>query len=247
MKTLDCPWEINNIGKTTVEVTIESSDTFNEKIIDGVIGNSEYVVVKVPVNKADFNIGLTKMGFIFIETQFQVSKSNKSFNYNDRLINMLSEDLSFRTIEDTDSLEKVLAKITPDMFSTDRVYIDPMLGADYSCIRYKNWIRSSFSSESVMYELEQKNKAIGFSLLKKQSGNSFDYILGGMYEEYKNSGYGLLTPASPFLYCHLNKIDCNKVETHISSNNLPVVKLYNYLGYSINGLSYVYVKHNILA
>ena len=34
---------------------------------------------------------------------------------------------------------RVIDKITPGMFSTDRVSLDPLLGMDVACIRYKNW------------------------------------------------------------------------------------------------------------
>ncbi len=64
-----------------------------------------------------------------------------------------------------------------------------------------------------------------------------------LYLPYQRRGLGIVTAAAPLLYGmnYPSTIRCE--ETSISSNNMPVVRLYNYLDFRIDGLWYVFVKH----
>ena len=54
---------------------------------------------------------------------------------------------------------------------------------------------------------------------------------------------GLLTTSSPLMYVSKENIDVSEEMACISSNNIPVVKLYDRLGFHLNEQHYVFVKH----
>ena len=239
----DTPWEIANLGVTSCEFSVGETDVFIDCTPALAGEEAEYAVVKVPSDKADFLFGLPGLSYSFVETQFSISKAMASFDYSDRLVRKMSESFSFVPVENGDAGQAVLDSITPGMFSTDRIHLDPLFGPEAGRIRYVNWIRSVMDvPDSVFFEFVRKGTRYGFALCRVQPGDVWDYLLGGVYEPYLNHGLGLLTPAAPFLYAKAAGVPLKRVETSISSNNLPVVKLYQYLGYRLETLRYVYVR-----
>ena len=63
MKITNCFWEQVNIGKRTVEITVEATDSFSLDMLNNACNGYDYLVVKVPMNKPSFNFGLSNMGF----------------------------------------------------------------------------------------------------------------------------------------------------------------------------------------
>ncbi len=238
----DCFWEINNLGDPTLEITIEDNDLFHNFNFSELEKGYSYIVVKVPVSHADFNFGLSRLGYTFIETQFHVTKSFKSFNDTDRLIQRISRDLQFKDITTDTEKKELLDSITDGMFSTDRVTLDPRFGLQAGRKRYVNWLSSDIEKKNtILYEYIYSGNRIGFSYLVEKD-RVLDYALGGIYKPFQSWGLGLLTPASPFLYCASKGLSFDKIETHISSNN-SVFRFYHYLGYNIEDMSYVFIKH----
>ena len=85
MKIIDCYWELKNLGEKTAEVMVEKKDSFQRDVFEDVNHKFSYVVVKVPMNMMGFNFGLSSMGFTMIETQINISKRYKKFNFEDKL------------------------------------------------------------------------------------------------------------------------------------------------------------------
>lgn len=244
MKVTDCFWELDNIGKKTVEVRVESSDCFDASAVSAAVSGYEYMVVKVPVNKLEFNLGLQDLGFTFVETQFHISKTYKSFDFEDRLVKIVTQGLEFHDITTPQELEQVAQRITPDMFTTDRVCLDPVFGPETGRRRYVNWMKSAWSRGDKVFEYSKDGRRIGFALLKySEDGSIVDGLLGGIYSEYQDEGLGLLTPAVPFLYAKDRNQPFKKMITSISSNNKGVVLVYNLLGFSVNSMEYIFIKH----
>ena len=243
MDVIDCYWEIENLNKRTVEIEISPSDTITQDGIENIIRNYEYIVVKVPVNRVDINFILSKQGFSMIESQLTISKNYKDFDFGDKYISYIYNDVDFEDICESNAFDKMLNSITPNMFSTDRIFLDPEYGPDISCNRYKNWLKTSFQkNECKFYEYSYKGNRVGFTMYKEDNG-IWKGILGGIYEEFQNEGLGILTASSFFLYAKMKDIKMKKLIGAISSNNVPMVSIYNHLDFRLLSNNYVFIKH----
>lgn len=238
-----CPWEEVNLGVKTIEVKIEEKDSFSEDEFAISKKDASYIVIKVPVNKPDFLIGLSKIGFTFIEAQYQVSKKIKEFDFNDRFIKSLLPKISFSRILSETQLEELISNITPNMFCTDRIYIDPFFKKGASCKRYTNWLRNELGKDDINISYMNLNgEKVGFFMEKYDKNNS-ENLLAGIFECAQGFGLGILTPSGSILSHHNDGSNLYKITTAISSNNIPVFNLYQYLNFNIDKTYYVFVKH----
>lgn len=243
MKITDCFWEQTNIGKRTVEITIEKGDVFSANVINDLIGKYEYAVIKVPMKMEDFNFGLSAMGFTIIENQIHVSKKYKDFDFNAPYISVFYSDIEFEEVTTSEQLEEIICQMTPDMFSTDRIVLDAQFGTSIGMRRYQNWMKTEHeTNRSRLCKILYRGEHIGFFMFRIKQG-AVDGLLGGIYKKYQDCGMGILTPTSPFLYAKKRNIQFKKMITSISSNNMPVIQLYNFLNFKIDNMTYVFVKH----
>lgn len=241
MKVVDCIWELKNLDKKTVEISVGKEDIFSRDIIEQSISNYEYAVVKVSMDMPSFNIGLSNMGFVCIETQMNVGINLHDFDFSK--VEHLYSDTSYELINNDDDFTSVVSNLLPGMFSTDRISLDPQFGEAIACRRYINWLTFEYESKrSQLIKVIYKNEHIGFMLIKTD-GDTIDLILNGLYKQYQGKGLGILTPASPMMYVKKNSLNITKEVTSISSNNIPVVKLYNRLNFQLLQQTYVFVKH----
>lgn len=243
MNITDCFWELDNIGKNTAELSILPGEVPDENQLEEVCNNYEYVVVKVPMRNVDFNYVLSKMGFVLMEVQMNVSMEVAKFDY--KLVQDFIGKVNYRDVTTKADVEKVLELMTPDMFSTDRITLDRSFGPSIGLRRYRNWIAKEFdNNRSSLVAVSYDNNDIGFMLYRIE-GTHFHLLLNGLYKEWQGRHFGIITPSSPLLYIKQKKM--NEIEknlTSISSNNIPVVKLYNRLGFILDSETYVFVKHN---
>ncbi len=244
MKFVDCVWELKNLGRRVCEVNIEADDIFDEREIIEKTSFFDYVVVKVGMNHTDFNFGLSRLGFSMVETQLNISMRYKDFNFDDRLVKRFLPHVDEKIVTSSDDLDGIINRITPNMFTTDRIYLDPKFDKNSSMIRYSNWIKTEFQrNTSIVKEILFDGVAIGFCMQRDKNG-IISGLLGGIYEKEQSEGYGLLTACSGFLTSKKNGYPFIKMHTAISSNNYPMLQIYNYLNFKIHNMTYVFVKHN---
>ena len=244
MEFVDCIWELDNLGKRTCEISYNDKDVFNIDDLFNKIKSYEYVVVKVPMNMPYINARLSELGFILIETQLSISKKYKDFNFDDRLIKCLYPRVSEKIVSSEEDLCFILDRISSNMFSTDRIYLDPNFGQDCSMRRYKNWLRTEFhNNTSIIKSIVYDGNEIGFGMHREKDGITYG-LLGGIYENSQSEGFGMLTACFGFLTSKKFGKPFKKTLTAISSNNVPMVQIYNYLNFKIDNMKYVFVKHN---
>ena len=247
MKVIDCYWEFDNFGEKVAEVVVENHDVFDRTEFQNINSNYQYVVVKVPMNMLSFNFGLTEMGYTMIETQINISKRYKDFNFEDRLVKNVFPHVSTTRISTREELEDIISKITPDMFSTDRIYLDPYFSHEVSSKRYINWMRTDFDKgKAIIVKTFYDDINVGFSFTHIDDDGTKHGLLGGIYEEYQDMGLGIMTAGLAFIMAKKNHSEFKVLRTAISSNNPHVWQFYNYLGFKIDKMSYVFVKHNKL-
>lgn len=244
MKVVDCVWELENLGERVCEIYIEQDDLYDENRIEESARDFDYVVIKVPVNMPGFNIGLSNQGFTMIETQINISKKYKEFDFNDRLVKYMIKHVDEKTIATEKELEEILKEITPNMFSTDRIYLDPHFSREASMRRYINWIKTEFSNKTaIITQTYFDGKEVGFGMCRDFEGCRTG-LLGGVYESVQAEGLGILTGCIGFLIGKKYNRPFTALKTSISSNNIPMLQIYNYLHFKIDKMTYVFVKHN---
>lgn len=242
MKIVDCVWEKEVLGCRVAEATVLSTDT-PEEIELSSLNDYDYVVVKVPMHMVNTNYLLAKNGFTLAEVQCKLSKTYNSFDFDDKLIRYLYPDVSFCEINDEKGIRSILDSITPNMFSTDRITLDPVFGKEKGCLRYKHWIEDAFFNRNANFmSIFYRDEHVGFSMYSMNNG-IIDGILGGVYEKFQSYGIGMLTPTRHFLNAKKNEKPFKKLCTSISSNNEPVWRFYNYLNFKVDQLFYVFIKH----
>ena len=244
MNIRDCYWELKNLGVTVAEIEIENTDVFDLDSIVNVEDQYQYIVVKVPMGKPEFNFNLMRLGYTMIETQLNISKKYKDFNFEDRLVRSVYPHATSQQISTQDELEEILSNITPDMYSTDRIYLDKRFSHECSSNRYKNWIRTEFENKTAIIKKSFYDDVnVGYSMARVCDNGTRIGLLGGIYEKYQTMGLGILTTGLSFISAHKEKEPFKMMKTAVSSNNPPVWQLYNYLGFKIDKMAYVFVKH----
>lgn len=240
MTIIECPWEILNLEKNTAEVTVSNEDIFNACLYSELASRYEYLVVKVPMKMPKFNEGLASLGFTMIETQMNIFK-----HVNGLIIhNSISDYVSFEDLKSKDDISRITLQISPNMFSTDRITLDGSFGPEIGMRRYVNWITSDFKEKkSRVTIVKYHTDEVGF-MMYRIVGDTFFLLLNGLYQSWQGKHMGIITPYSPEMYIHQNHLKISKIETSISSNNIPVVKLYSKLGFGVSSLYYVFIKHN---
>ncbi len=245
MKVIDCYWELSNLSEKVVEIIIEKNDVPNLEKLNEIVSKYQYAVVKVPMNMPMFNIGLASSGFFLIETQLNISKRYKDFNFEDKLIRKIYPHIHSEIVNSYEALDDLLSKITPDMYSTDRIYLDPHFDHSKSSQRYINWIRTEFeNNKGIVTKTFYDDKNVGFSLYRLNEQGVIHGLLGGVFEEYQDSGLGLMTASAKFIVAHKDNNPFKVIHTTISSNNVPMMQFYNYLHFKVDSMTYVFVKHN---
>lgn len=242
MKIVDCFWEIANIGKKTCEITLSPDELIEETALQQQCEVYEYVVVKISTTNMHNSLLLGKMGFSFAETQIAIQKDllNQQ-EITDSIASFYLKNSYVERVVNEEQFRNVLDQMSSNMFTTDRIYLDPYFGAEYSLNRYRNWMRTEYEKGTPIYELKYKKNSVGF-IMCRTDHNVTDALLGGIYENYQNRGLGLLLPLVPYMMP--DRIDWYR--TRISSNNLPVWKMYERLHFAITNFEYIFIKHNEL-
>lgn len=243
MVITDCVWEVANIGKQTCEVLIEENDKVDVELLNELNDKYEYQVIKVAPANVEANFLLCNAGFFLIETQVEVELKYKDFNFDDPLVKFIEPCVSFLDITEKEDFETIFDRMTPEMFNSDRLALDPYFGLVFSYKRYCNWMRTSFDNKSASFlHMIYKGEYVGFSMYRIKD-NVWHGDLGGVYPQY-GQGLGLLTACAAFLYMKQRDFKVSKLVSAISSNNGPVIPTFNHCHYNFKKYKYVFVKHN---
>lgn len=243
MEIIDAIWEKANIDSRVVEIIIEKGDSINDFDVDDISAGKDYVVVKVPTDMTDYNWFLGSKGFVMIETQLGLSKKIKDLDINDRYLKRLLPKVSYEIVTSEKQLNIILDRITPTMFVTDRISLDPTYGVEIGCKRYKKYIWNSFVSQNLeIIGIFFNEDLVGFEM-HKILGDVCYGKLGGVFSDVKIPGLGFLTACAPLLFAY-EKYGVKEFRPDISTNNTSVLGLYNYFHFNIDKLTYVFVKHN---
>ena len=240
MKTIDAVWEKRNLGVETVEFKIDYSD--DESVMTDILNaEKQYNVVKLPVNKPELMALLQDNGYRFVECmlsiQHDLSDMKKAAAQHLRMFH-----LDYFPMDKPD-IEVLFLEMKTGMFSTDRIYNDPLFSKEKASDRYKNWINDELERGAVIYKLVFRDTAVGFFILKKLDGDILNPFLVGLYDGYQDKGFGLSLAFNILTECQ--RLGARKIVGSVSSNNPAIVRLDEMLGYEIRDIEYVFVKHRM--
>jgi len=239
LKITDCIWELENIGKSTSEITFGA--TINEEDVLQINKiESDYIVAKVNSGSYSNLSTLYENRFNFIEDLIEFR-----FNLHERkeFVKKYESKISkigFKKVEDLGAFFSNWRE--NNLFNTDRIALDPNLGIEKSNIRYKNWIKNSLKKDDFsLNEIIFDNKNVGF-IFGSTEGDYFHYTIAGIYKAHQGKGYGSLIGLIPIKYCIDNKIENTIVRA--SSNNTAILKIYTRIGFVIEKIEHVLIRHN---
>ena len=240
MKIIKATWENRNLGCDAYEITLDRKDLKNfDAVLDEIHTQDfagAYVTLKMPVGDLKALHALEDDGFRFMETQFHTADYFEPKETLDEAADLMKN--AERTVipKDRAEWERIISKITPDMFDTDRISLDPLLGKEIACKRYQNWCRDLFDNpNSWMWVMRVDGQEVSFAVnIRDTEKQTDDGILGGVFAEFKNQGYGIFQSGD------LNSK--TKGKTVVSSNNTPILRIYQHFGKIITKELYVLRK-----
>ena len=250
MKIIDAVWERRNLGMDVTEITLEWSDLKEADTIEILkkrMIRGHYLLVKIPVGDIAFLIKLQALGFIFLECQYNISKKLHNYASSSQLkiLPAIDQIFSEPLSEDTKEWDELCYLIGDDMYTTDRISLDPIFNLTVANRRYQNWIKDiQGNSSTVVAKIKYEEKAIGFFV------ESFDlhtravyYMLFGLFKPYQNSGLGLSAIHAPLKFGADREM--RSIYSQISSNNKVILRSYLFWGFSIDNTSYVLRYYSI--
>ena len=241
MKIIDAFWEKRNLGIETKEIILSADDTLLDidTFLNSLSSEKQYIVIKMPVGKLDFIKFLTEKGFYFVESLFEMSIRIETFHLPASL-KRFDDMLFYDNLTTDNALKRLEKEIQKGIFTTDRIALDKNFGIDVAAMRYVNWIKDEMKKGSEVFEILYKENPIGFFTLKKLSNGNYDNFLSGMYRDERNIGFGFSIISKPIL--ELKRRKAFLYVSHVSSNNLPALRLANSFGFLLEDISYVMIK-----
>jgi hypothetical protein len=180
-----------------------------------------------------------------METQLNLSKSLKEVKFDPRVA-QFAKSFTFEEINSREAFQAILDEVEAGLFDTDRIFLDPLLGAGPSRQRYRNWMETMFGKRDQYryFAISEKasGKGVGFVCMDLAGNEVSRGVLAGIYERYKNAGLGFLIIYFPLAF----SISEGKAHyrTSISANNLAVLNLYNFFSFQVEACYSVLRKFN---
>ena len=247
MKIVNAVWELKNLGKRTVEITVESKDfaCADSEIFIKINEickqyQAEYVVIKVRTGYPKIGNELCRQGFYHIETQLNLKADREDVEFAVKRYAHFFEDTVLSDIQNSSDLEEVKAEILKGIFTNDRISLDKNFGVQTANIRYANWTEDEFKRGARLSYVIFNNEKVGFSL-RRYVKNSVHGILGGIFVKYKDLKLGGNAFFAGFNQDLQNGI--TTFSTSVSSNNLRALHTNQFFGYNVEDIYEVYVKH----
>jgi len=239
MKIIDAVWEKRNLDVTCTEFNIEAGDTID--VVQNAIKESEqqYNVLKIPAGESEFLFAATNLGYTFIETSINVTHDLKEVPLTSIQRRMV--DGADYTLMDNSDIEMLFKEIRKNIFTTDRIAIDPHFSLEQAANRYVGWISDELGRDCDVYNLIYKDQKIGFFTFKEIEDRVYFPFLAGIYENYTKWGMGMALLYKTIVEARTK--NAKSISTCISKNNKSVFNAHQALNYRFSKFSYVYVKH----
>jgi ribosomal protein S18 acetylase RimI-like enzyme len=221
-----------------VEIEVLSPSASLEEIYHSSLG-FELSTVRVPIGNLPLVHGLEAKGFRFLESQFSIEIGLSSLSAASSMQAAILRKYVLAQVR-TDEVELLQGYVKEGLFKTDRIALDPELGPELANHRYSQWIAEVASKriaslQWLMTASEPPRRA-GF-IMFQEDGKTVNALLGGVFPQFQTQGAGLAMVLRPLH--HFATQGFTNYQTKVSSNNFPVLRLYQDAGFKIHEIVYV--------
>lgn len=225
MKVIHAVWEKRNIGIDVVEVEIEKDDLAEavSERLDQI--KADYISVKLPSYLTEFLDVIQHKKFLYREDLIHVRHRLQPITRT-AVQQRMYDSVSYHEMSSRDICE-LKSEIERGMFSSDRFSIDSRFTKKQCANRYINWVDDLVLSGAKPFVMKYKEEHSGFIILKTEDKKTYQSILGGAYEKFRNSGLGIVQKEQEIV----KKLGGTCVETTVSSNNVAQLKALIQNGY----------------
>ncbi len=237
-------WLSEIIGKESYILKLGANYKENvTKVNDWVhsIKNSDneplFVLTKVSTQAVSTIKHLESIGFFLIDTNVTLKKIIESQYFNN--INHDTYDIIIRFANHSDREGTV--SVAGNTFLYSRFHLDPWFSNKLANKIKAQWVSSYFDGNrgNQMVIALSKNKIIGFLQILKPDDNYFIIDLIGVDKEHQKKG---IAEKMINFAIHENN-DINKVIVGTQIGNIPSIKLYQKMGFFLEGAKYVFHFH----
>ena len=239
MKIISAVWEKRNLGVSCVEVTLDSDDDMC--VVDQSLAqiDTDYLVVKIPCNRADLLFQLQTRGFTVAEVLSTCCHDGQLAPLSRVQQKILDSLTCIRA--SPDDLETIYSELKNGMFTTDRVAVDPKFGIESAGRRYAGWLSDGLARGSHVYRLSHKNLHVGFFVIEPRTPYEWHATLGGVFPQHQRGGFGYFMN-----YLEVTTAvaqGAKRIFTSFSSNNTAISAIHFVLGYRLIQQQYVLIRH----
>jgi hypothetical protein len=239
MQSIDAHWEKRNLGVSCTELIIDATDEVRDVLAAASALGNEYIVLKVPAARVDILLGLQEAAFRVVEVVFRIRRNLHALALPVPYARF-GKDLTWHEATPRD-VERVLDEVSGGVFQTDRVALDPAFAPGLAGQRYRNWIQDERANGATICITSFKGDDIGFSILRDRGEGQFHGLFGALYRDNKYLALGFSVGWTNLVVA--KERGGRVIETAVSTNNVPAVKMNLSIGYEIHEVQYVLVKH----
>lgn len=240
MKVIDAVWEKRNLGVTCYELHLEKRDGLLQVEEEySKIQEQQYMVARVPSSRYDLTGFFQKKGYAFIESAITLEHDLKEITVPNRLMRVCGR-CGWEKMNRED-MDRLSGEVYKNIFSTDRIYIDPAFTMRQAAQRYDFWIKDLIGDGNIPYKVVYEKEAVGFFLNRRLDGNIYDGILAAAYKDFEGSGMGYCIQYAG-IKSAMDAGACKYIG-HVSGNNLPVLKILLSIGFRMKAMEYIFIKH----
>jgi hypothetical protein len=239
MKLTHAVWEKRNMDVDCWEVKIQDGDTIEEFLDNAPKFETEYTVIKVPASMVGFGLELQRYGYYYIETAISCHHDLTLPELN-RIQKRILNEISYEEMTEDDRKD-LFEEIDHGIFTTDRIILDPYFTRKQANDRYKGWINQETENGSQIYKMIYRGSTVGFFTYKDVGNGVYYPYIGGIYQKYLKAGIGFTQNC-----CEINeaiKRNAKKMLSSYSTNNRGASSIHMSMGYILDEITYVYVKH----
>lgn len=234
----DAWWDTRNLEVRCAEIEFDANDSIGE-VYHALDTSSQYdyVTAKIPSGRIDLLHELENNGFQFVEALIEMRHDLKEILCSP-IVRRVLQNVSYNHAESETDL--IFDKIRDGVFDTDRVFLDKHFSHEAAANRYINWIKDELKKGATLFNICYKDTNVGFFSFKITDNNVGYPFLSGIYNS-DVIGIGNAVVTEPLK--HAQETGCRYVCTHVSSNNIPIIRIHEQAGFYTSSIQYVLTIH----
>lgn len=234
----DAPWEKRNLGATTSIFYVDMKDTAIEVLPYIESCTAEYQEMRIPGGNTEVLLEAQNHGFKVIETGVHLQRTLENIE----LPGIYKRFLPHISYALADDISQILDEVrNGDMYLTDKIARNPYFGVRAAGRRYAYWLQDVWKHGAIFIHAKYKEQIIGFNCCSSLGNNVYDGLLGGVFPAFSGKGLGFIPPFAGLLA--LKDIGAVRVIDHVSSNNVPILKFHEMMGFTVESMEYILIKH----